>query len=493
MKYKLKVNLLTSWGDHLVGILVGLFLMPYVLTTVGDSQYGLWLFICSFAGYTGLLNLGFGETVSRFVAHHHAKNETTQINQVVSVIGAVYLGMSILLVSLAGILAWFAPLLYDWGTTSITEIRWVFVLLGVNVAIGMLGSVFGGVIVGLQRIDLERGFRTLSGLARLGMTVLLLQKEHALITLAVIFLLTTLIENIGYLAVVFRQMPELRIHWQYLSRGTLKECFSFSVFALLENIASRLIDATDTIVIGLMLGTRYIIPYFVAHRMMTFIVQPLQMIGMIVMPRGAELEANEHTDRLRVLVQKGLGLSFLLTAGFFIGAWFFGELVLETWVGRSYGESHLILLILLGAQVVATPLHVLRGALFGMGRVKVPAILYFIEAIANLLLTLLLLKPFGIVGVAMGTAIPIVVVELCFLLPYALSVLHFPKARFLQGVVMPQVLPLAALWVYSFAVGVTFVISPSWIPVLLVASGGGAVLGVSWLASRYATRNWLPV
>lgn len=492
MKYKLKINLLASWGDHLVGILVGLFLMPYVLTTVGDSQYGLWLFICSFAGYSGLLNLGFGETVSRFVAHHHAKGETNRINQVVSVIGAVYLGMSVLLIGLAGFLAWLAPWLYDWGTTSITEVRWVFVLLGANVAIGMLGSVFGGVIVGLQRIDIERGFRTLSGLARLAMTVLLLQKEQALITLAVIFLLTTLIENVGYLAVVFRQLPGLRVGWRYLSRDTFKECFSFSMFALLENIASRLIDATDTIVIGIMLGTKYIVPYYVAHRLMTFIVQPLQLIGMIVMPRGAELGANAHDKRLRVLVQKGLGISFLLTAGFFIGAWYFGDVVLETWVGRSYEQSHLILLILLGAQVIATPLHVLRGVLFGMGRVKVPAILYFIEAVANLVLTLILLKPLGIIGVALGTAIPIIIVELCVLLPYALSVLHFPKAHFLQGVVIPQVLPLAALWAYSFAVGVTFVISPSWLPVLLVAAGGGAVLGASWLASQYATKNWLP-
>ena len=109
MKYKLKINLLACWGDHVVGILIGLFLMPYVLNTVGDEQYGLWLFICSFAGYSGLLNLGFGETVTRFVAHHHARDETTKINQVVSVIGAVYLGMSVVLLSLAAVLAWLAP------------------------------------------------------------------------------------------------------------------------------------------------------------------------------------------------------------------------------------------------------------------------------------------------------------------------------------------------------------------------------------------------
>ena len=110
MKYKLKINLLASWGDHIVGVLIGLMLMPFVLNTIGDGQYGLWLFICSIAGYSGLMNLGFGETVSRYVAHHHAKGETDQINHVVNGIGAVYLGMSGLVLLIAGVIAWVATL-----------------------------------------------------------------------------------------------------------------------------------------------------------------------------------------------------------------------------------------------------------------------------------------------------------------------------------------------------------------------------------------------
>ena len=57
MRYKLKINLLASWASHAISILIGLFLMPYVLNTVGDYQYGVWLFICSIAGYSGLMNL----------------------------------------------------------------------------------------------------------------------------------------------------------------------------------------------------------------------------------------------------------------------------------------------------------------------------------------------------------------------------------------------------------------------------------------------------
>ena len=278
MKYKLKINLLASWGDHLVCVLVGLFLMPFMLNTIGDGQYGLWLFICSIAGYSGLMNLGFGETVSRYVAHHHAKGEIDKLNGVVNVIGAIYLVMSVVVMLVAGVIAWLAPDRFDWGTTSASELRWVIMLLAANVIVGLLGSVFGGVIVGLQRIDLERTFRSAAGIFRLVITFALLQHEHALVTLAAIFLATTVVENIGYLAVVFRQLPGLRIGARYVKWLTLKECFGFSVFSLLDGFAGKLIDATDTIVIGIAFGSKYIVPYYVAHRLTTFIVQPLQMI-----------------------------------------------------------------------------------------------------------------------------------------------------------------------------------------------------------------------
>ncbi len=490
MKYKLKINLLASWGHHAVNILIGLVLMPFVLNTVGDSNYGLWLFICSIAGYSGLMNLGFGNTICRFVAHHYAKGEMDDVNRVVNVVAGIYLVMSSVLAGAAGILAWMAPYLYDWGDTPIADVRLVICLLGLNVIIGMLGSVFGGVIIGLQRIDLERGFQTLSGIGRLALTLVLLQKEHALVTLAVIFLLTTLIENVGYVTVVFRQLPGLRIHWRFLDLPTAKKCFGFSVYSLLDFFAYKLIEATDTVVIGFVFGTSYIVPYYVAHRLMTFIVEPLQMVGGVLMPRGAELGAHNHDQRLRMLVQKGLGVAFLLTAGITIGAWFFGDLVVQAWLGKTYEETHLLLVVLLTAQILATPMRVLRGVLFGMGKVEVPAVLYFIEALANIGLTLILIKPFGLLGVALGTAIPVFVVELFAFLPYALKQLNFPIKQFALQILVPQLPALAALWLYSQAVSSRWTVSPAWLPVLLVSGGGGVVLCLTWLASRRASRHW---
>jgi peptidoglycan biosynthesis protein MviN/MurJ (putative lipid II flippase) len=67
--------------------------------------------------------------------------------------------------------------------------------------------------------------------------------------------------------------------------------------------------------------------------------------------------------------------------------------------------------------LVALPMGVLRAALFGTGNVRTPAIIYFIEAIANLILSILFCQQFGTIGVAYGTLLPILICEVGWLLP----------------------------------------------------------------------------
>ena len=483
LRQRLKINLLASWGDHSVALLIGLFLMPYVLHTLGDETYGLWLFICSIAGYSGLLNLGFGETISRYVAGHHARNETDRMNQVVSVIGVVYACMGTVALMIAGVLAWLAPSLHDWGASSAVEIQWVFLILGVNVAVGIVGSVFGGVLVGIQRFDIERGLTVSSGILRLVLTVALLRAEFGLLTLALIFLAVTCTENLGYVIFAYAKVKTLSVRPRHFRWTTLKECFSFSTFAFINGVAWKLIEATDTVIIGIVFGARAIVPYYVALRLCQFIARPIQHIGTVSMPRAGELHAQAQAEHLRVLLSKGLGLAFLLTMGMFIGAGYFGRALIETWVGAGYDESHALLLVLLGAQIVATPIDVVRCVLFGMGHVRKPALLYFIEAIANLVLTLILIHPFGLMGVAMGTAIPLVIVELGMLLPYALRKLQFEPRRLFHTVLAPQMLPLIALLGYSVAVSTLFPFQTGWFALAAISLGGGAVLGTVWLCT----------
>jgi O-antigen/teichoic acid export membrane protein len=487
MKRSLKRNLLASWTTHAVTLLTGVFLMPFVLGAVGNEAYGTWIFLNSCTGYCGLLYLGFGETICRYVATYYTRRDWERLNQVVSIVFVAYVALGSVVLAIAGLAAWAAPHSRDWGSHTVAEIRLVIVLLGVNFFASMVGSVFGGVLMGAQRFDLERGMGTAAAIARLSLTLVFLRAEWGLVWLAVISCAVTLLEVLGHLVLAFRQVPTLSVHWRHFNRPMLRECFSFSSYAFLDLVAMQLLRVTDTVLIGVVLGPAATVTYFIALRLCQFIGQPIQHIGRVFMPRAGELHANAERARLHELVSKGIGLSFLLTMGFFIGAGFFGRALVATWVGPGYDESHILLLVLLGSQIVSVPAAVLRSVLFGMGQVRVPALIYLGEALANVALSLVLIRPFGLLGVALGTAVPVMVLELGMLLPFALRTLGFSLDGLFRNALGPQLAPLTALLGYSVVIAAVSPFATGWPALVAISAGGGGTLAAVW----YGQELWM--
>lgn len=151
--FSMRVNVAASWMAYAMRLLIGFFLMPFVIHVLGDSQYGFWIFINSIAGYAGLMYLGFGATVSRYVAKYQASEDWQNLNETVSLVTCVYSLMACVALAITGVLVFIAPWLNDWQGHSLFEIRVVILLLGLNVAAGLVGSVFGGILIGSRRFD----------------------------------------------------------------------------------------------------------------------------------------------------------------------------------------------------------------------------------------------------------------------------------------------------------------------------------------------------
>ena len=491
-------NVLASWGVHAINMVIGFFLTRFTLDVLGVSTYGNWLFINSIASYAALLYCGFGETVSRYVAKYHADQDQQRMNEVVSLVTYVFrgLGCLALLVSLgmAATAHWWG----GWEGEMLTQVRITCVILGLNVAISMCGTPYGGVLHGLRRFDIERGIGFASDVTRLMLFLFLLRAEWGLVIIAGIFFLVTVGENLCYVMFAHRLLPQLEVRWKHVHRETLRECGSFSTMSFINTIASQLINATDTIVIGLMLGKEAIVPYYFGLRLSQFCRQPIDKIAHICMPTAGAMHSEaDRAKRLRFLLRT-LGIVILLITGLFIGAWYFGGDVLSLWVGpkmtpENHRLAHRILVILLGANLIALPCSILRAFLFGLGIVRVPACIFVVEAILNLGLSLLLCGSYGIEGVAWGTAIPAVAVELGILLPYAIRNLGLTWSRlYLREAVWPPVIPLLSLWAYAVVVSNQGWSHDDWFALLAVAVAGAAVLGGTWwLAGKQWHRPWL--
>lgn len=479
----LKRNILASWLAHAITLVIGLYLMPFILHTMGEESYGVWVFVSSIAGYSGLLYMGFGATICKYVAQETARENWEFLSRVVSTIFCFYLGTAVTVLLAAAAFAACVPWLNVWGNTPPHQVQWAILILGLSTASGMIGSVYGGILVGTQRFDVKRAIEVATAITRVVLVVLFLRREYGIVVLASVFLAITLLEQALYVFCARRVAPQIQVRISLFSRKTFKECASFSSYTALGGLSESLIYMTDTVVIGSILGATAVVPYYIGLRLCQMIRLPIEQIAEVVLPRAGQLHAKGETAALHRLLSLGMGLNLLLTGSFLIGAVYFGELLIETWVGPGYAVSYQILVLLLSAQVIALPMHVVRKTLLGAGSVKLSSVIDLTEAFCNLVLSLILIQRFGVIGVAWGTLLPLVVIELGVLLPCAAKQLGLPVSRMLRDCVLHQLFPLAALLGYSAWVS-RYPLEAGWLTLIPVSAGGGVVLAAAWWLQR---------
>jgi O-antigen/teichoic acid export membrane protein len=93
-----------------------------------------------------------------------------------------------------------------------------------------------------------------------------------------------------------------------------------------------------------------------------------------------------------------------------------GKSVIEAWVGPKYvAASYPVLLILLFPTTLMLAQSVSGRTLWGLAKHKTLAWVVMAEGIANLILSIILVRRYGIIGDAIGTAIPLICTQVLFI------------------------------------------------------------------------------
>jgi O-antigen/teichoic acid export membrane protein len=187
-----------------------------------------------------------------------------------------------------------------------------------------------------------------------------------------------------------------------------RSIFAFSMYVLVLNAGSRLSFETDSIVIGKFMNVGAI-PYFtVANSFLIYLMEFLLSIAAVVMPAATRLQTQGKQGELREMFLKWSKISLTLTiaAGLFLIV--MGPRFIAWWVDPSFEQpAGQVLQILMISYLVFLPIRgVALPMLMGMGKAGLPTIGFLVTGIVNLVLSIALVRPLGLAGVALGTAIP---------------------------------------------------------------------------------------
>ena len=175
-----------NWAAFAVAAVVSFLLSPFIVHRLGNSAYGTWVLLGSFVGYLGLLDLGVRGAVTRFVANQYAAGDHAAASTTVLAALRLFAGLGLLTAIIAGLLALSLNSLFRIPPDLVEEARLVVLLGGGTVAVSFIGGVFGGVVAGLHRFDIDGGVEITITLLRAVAVVAALNAGYGLVTLALI-------------------------------------------------------------------------------------------------------------------------------------------------------------------------------------------------------------------------------------------------------------------------------------------------------------------
>lgn len=460
-------NVLVNWLAYAVTIVIGFFMSPFLVHRLGDPVYGVWTLLGSLTGYLGLLDFGITPSTVKSVAAYRAKDDLDGINRVVTGGVAVFVVVGVFSLCLSCILSVYFNDIFRNPLTRETTVLLVL-LTGLNLAITFPASVFIGVLRGYQRYDIDATVSTLALIARSLLIVYLLRAGHSIIALAV----ATFVFDMARLAYltrcVYRLNPALKVSREYFDKGEMRRLFGHSSHFFLIAVGNRINFMTDSIIIGLYLNAAAITLYSIPLRLVTYLRElVIEMTG-VLMPAITHLHATEATEGVRELHVRATKYAALLCLPVALLFWVLGDRFISLWMGPGYEEGAYLLHILtigIVALLIGTPTG---SVLTGLGRHDIVARFSILQACTNLAVTLLLVKPLGLVGVALGTAISLGCFFVWSMLVYFRHYLKQPLAPFvLRALLGPLLLQLpfslllvsVRLWLMPTSLSAFFAIS----------------------------------
>lgn len=483
-------NIGSNWVRNIVTAAFGLVTMPYIYRRIGEPS-NIWEVINSWTGILMLLALGIPMASSKIFSTAVAKEDTEELNDAVSASAALYLMVAVAALVVGAILFFFFDASYvqprverEWPD-QVGPARIAFALVVTFIALNFLAQLPIGVMVGHQDFVTANVISTSGVVAKLGLVLTVLLVEPTIVTLALITVGVLGGELIVGLAIVRRKYPAVKIQFSRVKKEQIKKIVGFSLWVLLLNLGIKLCFFVDGMVLGAFGDLNDPYSYKAANHLMVMLIEFLVAIGAVALPRVAQLQVKEDHEGIREVYLQWTKVAFSLTlmAGLYLMV--LGPAFLGAWMGpRFESTAGEVLIVLMASSLFFMPVRgVSIGVLMGLGKAKAPGLIFLGMGVLNLILSLILVFPLGILGVALGTAIPNVVFA-AIVSRLVCREIGLSYAQFLGHVGGKAV--LGAIPVVGVLFAVRYLFEPDgFLMLVLVGMAHCAVFGLVWAVFVY--------
>lgn len=478
--FKVARNVATRYVAIGIDAVVGFAVLPFNVHHLGQSAYGLWMLMSSLTLYFSVLDLGFGSSVTKFVAQYRARRDARSLNEIVSTIFFIFTAIGCLAYVGFIAVATHTGQIFRLEPDQVETARNLTLIIGVYVAASFPFSVFGGIINGFQRYDVNSIVGIGCSILVAIVNVVLLSLGFGLVPLV---LATTSVRVATYFLYrwnAYQIFRLLSVRPSLFRWSRVRELSTFSVYISMIDWASKINYSADAIVIGAFMPSAAVAIWTVPQRLAEGVQRLTNQINGVLFPVVVDSDAGQRPERLRAVFLQGTRFTMVLVVPLATALFLLAGPLIRAWVGPTFEQAVPVAQILLVVVAVRVGNSSATTVLKGAGCHRFLAFTNLTIALVNIALSLLLIRNYGLIGQAVGTLVPVAAGSLFVLWPAACRRVGVaPMAAFVESV-------WPALWPVLFMAAVVLplrsVLPERLIAVALSAAAGAASYFIGFLA-----------
>ncbi len=408
-----------KWGAILSYLLVtinalyGFIVTPYILTNIGEAEYGVYKTIYSLSASMMILDLGMGNMIMRYIAKYKSEKREDKIPSFISMAtGEGVIIMAVLSVICVGMYV-LLPTIYKEGLSAgeMSLAKSLFIIMAVGLVAHIIENILNGIIAGYNRFTFANGLKLVRVGLRIALVILFLGVFRSALYLAVVDLFLTLFliaSEYIYIKVVLHQ--KVRVSFRNWDMEVFKDSFRYAGLLFLTAIAIEINTNLDNIVIGAFLGSSPVTVYSMGLMFFSVFSNLSTSISGVMLPTVTNIlaEDKDNTKIQKTIVNIGriqFGLMGAAVAGFLV----LGKNFIHLWLGEGFDDVYIIALLLMVPSMFELCVNVCLAILRAKNMLGFRTMVVTGTMVMNAIVTIVGVKLWGYYAAAIGTALSYII------------------------------------------------------------------------------------
>ncbi len=408
-----KAGVILQYMQMSLSILISFIYTPIMLRILGDNEYGIYSVSNSIISYLSLLSLGLGASYIRFYYMYKKTGEDEKVKSlngmyltVFMVIGAVALIAGLILSANVSI---FYNDSYTENELHIARVLMIF--LSINLAISFPSSVFTSYISSQEKFIWQKVINMATTVLSPASNIILLYLGYGSIGMVITTTTISIIVMLLNIWFCFKKL-DMKISFKKFDWRLFKDIFVFSIFIAINQIIDQINWQTDKVILGKVATGSAVAIYTIGANINSMFTNFSVAISGVFSPKvNMIVQANEPDmdDQLTNLFIKVGRVQWFLLSLILTGFIFFGQYFVIRWAGDKYSESYYVALLLMSPAIIALCQNIGIEIQRAKNKHQFRSIVYLFMALINVGISIWFAHLWGVIGVAIGTTISLVV------------------------------------------------------------------------------------